>query len=85
LRILNGRGNVLDAVNSKHSLKISTNKFASVVVYATVRLRVSSHPMVLEEHANVGCRLIFDSHEFNNVRNGVYTSESIEFNIFTMD
>jgi hypothetical protein len=41
--------------------------------------------MVLEEHANMGCRLIFDSHKLNYIRNGVYTSESVEFDILTMD
>jgi hypothetical protein len=53
LRILNHYWTVFDSINSKNSLKISTDEFTIIVLDATFQLRVMSQPMVLKEHANI--------------------------------
>jgi hypothetical protein len=47
--------------------KAGANESGAIVMHASVWLGISSQPVVLEDHANMSCGLIFNSSDLNYV------------------
>jgi len=64
LRVGNGRGNIMNTIDSKDMLERVSREFVTLIVDATEWTRMTGKPFVLEFRSYVGRGLVVDADDF---------------------